>query len=109
MVKEEIQDAGNGVHNNAEDIGPAPLETCVLVERSGNRWAKYRKGYRGRENKSVEWATQLIGDELADDDGERKLSGGRDSVDGVGSDELELKLTGGHKARQVGRHTILTL
>jgi hypothetical protein len=93
MVKEEIQDAGNGVHNNAEDIGPAPLETCVLVERSGNRWAKYRKGYRGRENKSVEWATQLIGDELADDDGERKLSGGGDSVDGVGSDELELELT----------------
>jgi hypothetical protein len=34
---------------------------------------------------------------------------GRYSVDGVGSDELELKLTGGHKAHQVGRHTILTL
>jgi hypothetical protein len=88
MVKEEIQDASNNVHNNAEYIGPAPLEACVLVERSCNRWAKHRKGYRGRENKSVERTTQLVGDELADDDGERKLSGCRYSVDGVGSDEL---------------------
>lgn len=88
MVKEEIQDASNDVHNNAEYIGPAPLETRVLVERSCNRGAKYGKGYRGRENKSVEWTTQLVGDELADDDGERKLSGRRYSIDGVGSDEL---------------------
>lgn len=88
MVKEEIQDASNDVHNNAEYIRPAPLETCVLVERSCDRGAKDREGYRGRENKSVKWATQLIGDELADDDGERKLSGSRYSVDGVGPDEL---------------------
>jgi hypothetical protein len=106
VVKGEIQDACGNVHNNAEDIGPALLETCVPVECSGQQVGK---GYRGRENKSAEWAAQLIGDELADDDGERKLSGGCYSVDGVGFDELELKLTGGHKARQVGRHTILTL
>jgi hypothetical protein len=88
MVKEEIQDASNDVHNNAEYIGPAPLETGVFVKRSCNRWAKHRKGHRGRENKSVEWTTQLVGDELADDDGEGKLSGARYSIDGVGSDEL---------------------
>jgi hypothetical protein len=73
VVKGEIQDACGNVHNNAEDIGPALLETCVLVECSGQQVGK---GYRGRENKSAEWAAQLIGDELADDDGERKLSGG---------------------------------
>ena len=64
------------------------METCVLVECLRNKWAKHRKWYRRRENKSVESATQLVGDELANDDGERKLFGDRYSVDGVGSDEL---------------------
>jgi hypothetical protein len=61
VVAEIVQSDGNGIHNDAQDVAPSPLQLRVEIQGTRNWWAEYGERYRRRQHKSIHGTPQAVG------------------------------------------------
>lgn len=68
MIEDDKQDNGHGVHNDTQDVRPAPLQSCVHIQSSSDWRPKYGEGNACDQDKGVHGSTEGVWNQFTEGD-----------------------------------------